>query len=235
MRRERVAGLDVVLLGGNDRQGGGDGPLVVLLHGFGAGGESLVPVAWQLAGLAPAGTRFVCPAGPIELGLPFTDARAWWRLEVARPQRERVRGVVGAWVDETPPGLAEADARIAALLDEPELAAPACVLGGFSQGAMLVADLALRSARPLAGLMLFSGTLICAREWAPRFAARRGLPVLMTHGEADAELPYALAERLAGLWRDAGAEVTWVSSAGGHEIGPPALAAAGAFLRTRVG
>ena len=36
MREERFGGITVRLTGGDDREGGGDGPLVVLMHGFGA-------------------------------------------------------------------------------------------------------------------------------------------------------------------------------------------------------
>lgn len=38
MREVSVGGLKVRLTGGVDGQGGGDGPLVMLLHGFGAPG-----------------------------------------------------------------------------------------------------------------------------------------------------------------------------------------------------
>ena len=45
MREETIAGLQVRFTGGTDRNGGGDGPLVVLMHGFGAPGTDLVPLA----------------------------------------------------------------------------------------------------------------------------------------------------------------------------------------------
>jgi hypothetical protein len=37
--------LQVVSVGGTDRQGGGDGPAILLCHGFGAPAEDLVPLA----------------------------------------------------------------------------------------------------------------------------------------------------------------------------------------------
>ena len=43
----------------------GDGPLVLLLHGFGAPGDDLVSLADVLN--VPAGTRFVFPEGPLSL------------------------------------------------------------------------------------------------------------------------------------------------------------------------
>ena len=80
MRRARLGGLDTVIVGE------GDGPAVVLLHGFGAPGEDLVPLARMLD--APPGTRFVFPVGPIELGLPFSEARAWWMIDISRFERD---------------------------------------------------------------------------------------------------------------------------------------------------
>ena len=40
--RRRIGPLDCVIGGGDDDRGGGDGPMVVMLHGFGAGGAVLV-------------------------------------------------------------------------------------------------------------------------------------------------------------------------------------------------
>jgi phospholipase/carboxylesterase len=45
MREDLLGGLKVRLVGGSDGRGGGDGPVVLLLHGFGAPGDDLVPLA----------------------------------------------------------------------------------------------------------------------------------------------------------------------------------------------
>jgi len=233
MRRESIAGLDVVVAGGTDRRGGGDGPLVVLLHGFGAPAEDLVPLAWHMK--LPPGTRFVCPGAPLAMGMPFSDARAWWMIDVGRFERLRDE----SWTKETPPGLAEARDKVIGLLDacRTRLDAPAerTVLGGFSQGAMLSTDVALRTELPLAGLVLFSGTIICEPEWAERMPARRGFRVFQSHGAADPLLPYLFAERLRFMWEEAGADVTFVGFSGGHEIPPPAVAGAEKFLADVLG
>jgi phospholipase/carboxylesterase len=125
--------------------------------------------------------------------------------------------------------------RVLALLDEAERrlgANPqATVLGGFSQGAMLACDAALRSDRPLAGLVLLSGTLLAQDEWVPLMPKRRGLPVLQSHGQADPLLPFFLAEQLRDLLSRAGLAVQWVSFRGGHEIPPSVLDRLGSFLR----
>ncbi len=76
------------------------------------------------------------------------------------------------------------------------LAPSKLVIGGFSQGAMLATDVALRSDIPLAGLCLFSGTLIAEQEWVVSAPNRRGLRVSLSHGQSDAILPFTAAERL---------------------------------------
>ena len=59
MRIEELEGLKVRIVGGTDGQGGGNGPVVILLHGFGAPGHDLVPL-WKALD-APQGTRFLFP------------------------------------------------------------------------------------------------------------------------------------------------------------------------------
>jgi len=104
------------------------------------------------------------------------------------------------------------------------------VLGGFSQGAMLSLDVALHDPRPLAGLILLSGTLIAESEWNPRFASRAGLRVLQSHGRRDGLLPFGAAERLRDRMTAAGMDVRWLPFGGAHEIPPPVLAAMTEFL-----
>jgi phospholipase/carboxylesterase len=99
---------------------------------------------------------------------------------------------------DVPEGLAEARAAVNEMLDA--LAAPKLVLGGFSQGAMLSLDVALRNpSRKLAGLVQLSGTLIAEQEWRPLLKGRQGLAVYQAHGRADAILPFGAAERLRDL------------------------------------
>ena len=84
------------------------GTLVVLLHGWGADGDDLVPLGRSLA---RPGTRFVVPAAP--LARPG-GGRAWWQLDEPHPAH--------AWTAELPPDhqphpqLAAARAAVQALL-----------------------------------------------------------------------------------------------------------------------
>ena len=233
MRLEQFGGLQVRLTGGSDGRGGGDGPVVVLLHGFGAPGDDLVSI-WPALN-APRGTRFLFPEGPLSLHMGFGESRAWWMLDLERRNRDLAAGRVRDLSREIPNGLAEARARMLALLDEAERRLGAdpkqLVLGGFSQGAMLACDLVLRTDRPFAGLAILSGTLIAKEEWLPLMPKRQGLLVLQSHGSQDPLLPLFLAEQLRDLLAQAGLAVEWVGFRGVHEIPDLVLRRLGAFIR----
>jgi phospholipase/carboxylesterase len=236
MKRVRLAGLDVVLAGGDAaREGGGDGPLVVLLHGFGAPSDDLVPL-WRSLDV-PRGTRFAFPAAPIDLEvMPGADSRAWWMIDLMRLQEAIERGEMRDLPNEEPPGLDEARARVEELLDSlrSEWHPSAVVLGGFSQGAMLATDVALRTNQAVDGLALLSGSLLAAHHWVPHMEAkaktRASFPIFQSHGTDDPILPFFLAERLRDELRAAGHDVTFVPFRGGHEIPPPILDGLGGFL-----
>jgi phospholipase/carboxylesterase len=84
---------------------------IVLAHGYGAGGDDLVPFAEELASRNPAlpdNFVYIFPAAPNSLEhLGFYNGRAWWQLDLDRlEKRLRIDGVQ-ALSTETPPGLVE--------------------------------------------------------------------------------------------------------------------------------
>jgi phospholipase/carboxylesterase len=252
VRQQKFGGLDVVVSGGTDGQGGGVGPLCVLLHGFGAPGTDLVPLGQLLGRSLGAGSslRFAFPAAPLSL-LPggddgddgdegggffgFGDSRAWWQIDIERYQRMMMTGRMAEVVNDEPPGLLPARTQLLTTLAElqRELAVPPgrLILGGFSQGSMLSLDVALRSELPLAGLILWSSTFLAQSKWRPAMPSRRGLRVLQSHGRRDPLLPFAVATALRDELIAAGLDVSFHEFGGGHEIPPPILQATLEFLR----
>jgi phospholipase/carboxylesterase len=201
----------------------------VLLHGFGAPGDDLVSL--QRVMRVPRETRFVFPAGPIALDM-MPGARAWWNIDMMRLQSAMERGDLRDLSTEEPEGMDEARAKIDALLGELEekFAPRALVLGGFSQGAMLSCDVALRTERRLDGLVVLSGTLLAKDAWVPKMSRLANKPIFQSHGSNDPLLPFALAEELQHALATAGARTTWVPFRGGHEIPGPVVDRLGAFL-----
>jgi phospholipase/carboxylesterase len=237
MRDERWGDLLVHLSGGSDREGGGDGPLLVLLHGYGAPGTDLVGL-WRVMRV-PRELRFAFPEAPLALPGFGYEARAWWQIDITRFQRPLSADELRARTSEKPAGLDFARERVVACLDtlQRELGVPPerIVLGGFSQGAMLACEVVLSDPRPFAGLVMLSSTLIHGEAWRERVAARGKLPVFQSHGESDPILPFHVAEALRKLWTDAGAEVDWAAFRGAHEIPNAVLDRLGAFVTRVVG
>ncbi len=236
MREELIGGLRTRVTGGTDGKGGGRGPVVLLLHGFGAPGDDLVPLADVLT--VPAGTRFVFPEGPLSLSFGPSAARAWWIIDMARVAADRASGRPRDLSNEIPKGLAPARETMLAFLKEVERTVGAdprkMVLGGFSQGAMLSCDALLHTDRPYAGLIQLSGTLLASQEWVPLLQTRKGLPVFQSHGVQDELLPYAGAERLRDMLTHGGLSVEWHSFRGGHEIPRSVLQRLGPFITKAV-
>jgi len=217
MRQLKLGTLTAHVTGGTDREGGGTGPVVVLLHGYGAPGTDLVPLWRELA--VPHEVRFVFPEAPLELGF---GGRAWWPIDMARLQDRFSKAAIERLIAEVPPGIDQARSallELLAVLERDFGAQPEqTVIGGFSQGAMLATDTVLRTSRAFGGLALLSGTLISHDEWLPLMAARSGLQVLQSHGRADPVLPFELAERLRAELVAAGLPVEFIAFNGGHGI-----------------
>ena len=227
------AGLRCRTLGDDDK----DVALVVVLcHGYGAPGHDLVGLGPELlegASELAGRVRFVFPEAPREL--PFgADARAWWHFDINRYQRAMQSGDMSPVVDEVPAGATEARRMIIALTDElaqrAKLPRSRIVLGGFSQGAMLTADVALRLEEAPAGVVLFSGAPIGRGEWRARGLRRTGMPVVQAHGVDDPVVPFAAGAALHDALQDAGCVVDFSSFRGGHTIGAGGLDAARALL-----
>lgn len=232
MRHEHWAGLNVCITGGLDGQGSGEGPLAVLLHGFGAPGDDLVALAQFLK--VPNDVRFLFPAAPLSLDMGLGDARAWWMLDMERVTQARAQGQWEALSQEIPRGLSPARTQmqevLALAMETLSVPSQSLVLGGFSQGAMLSTDLVLHSDLPFAGLALLSGTLIAKQEWLSRLPNREGLPVFQSHGLDDPILAYSMAQQLRGHIQNAGLPVSWVEFHGGHEIPIQVLDGLSTFL-----
>jgi phospholipase/carboxylesterase len=239
MKRRRLADLDVWCAGGSDREGGGDGPAIVMCHGFGAPGDDLVAL-WRATDVG-RDVRWFFPEAPLSLEAMFgAGARAWWLIDMARLDEAIRTGRRDELAETTPEGLPEARAALegclAALERDARIVRARTVLGGFSQGAMLTTEVSLFAREPYAALVILSGTLLCRDRW--KEAAQKAAPslhVAMTHGRRDPLLPFSLAEELCDILVAAGADLDFVAHGGAHEIPPSALDALARIARRRLG
>ncbi len=217
-------GLKVVRVSGmRDDERGGTG--VVLLHGWGAPGDDLVPIA---EALNRPGVRFFIPAGPLpEMG----GGRAWWHLDpTTRPPH--------AAADELPAGFRPTPEVVAARVAVQALVAtvidrhaPATLaLVGFSQGGMLSIDVALAGTPGVERVVAMSGLLLVDSVPGLRTPPASKPRFLLSHGRHDPVVPFAAAARAKELLEKHGFPVTWRPFDGGHEIPPPVLSDLERFL-----
>lgn len=208
MIEERIdcAGLDTIAIGPRTAR-----TVVVILHGRNMRAADLAPFAHALGVEA----RFLFPDAPVDLG---PAGRAWWPVDAELDAQRAIRGPADLFGFD-PPGRVAARARLQALR-EGIAADQRVVLAGFSQGGMLAMDAVLHGCR-VDALALISSTRIAFADWRPRLAFLHGLPMLVAHGRADAELSLAAGEALRDAAMAGGAQVTWLAHEGGHEIPLP--------------
>lgn len=208
--------------------------VAVFLHGYAATPEDWVPFVDTIT--LPVGYRFVFPEGPEQTVPPDgpVGGRAWWRLGLADYRRPASAPADMSRVH--PEGLVLAGRRVRTLLGEVRTRVGAdgrgVILGGFSQGAMVSAEVAFDADEPLRALVLLSDTLVDEAHLAAALRKRRGLPVFIAHGRRDDILPFAAADRLQQALRRGGLRVTWYPFDGGHEIPAEVVAALNRFLAT---
>jgi phospholipase/carboxylesterase len=198
-----VAELEVLILDPPDGSAGSPPrAAIVAIHGRGATAEDLASLA---EALVLPGVRWCFPQG----WLPFPHAF----------------GTGWAWFDLPPdhqPGILESRRRLTGLLDE--LAASGVpsertVVAGFSQGAVMSLDVALRYPRRLAGVAALSGHLFEPESLAAELSpAQKQLPVFLAHGTEDDIIPIIGSLTAAQALRAAGLPVTLHEYRMAHQI-----------------
>lgn len=156
--------------------GGQPKKIVLLLHGLGADGDDLIGLAPHIAPALPDAV-FVSPHAPFPCDMaPY--GRQWFSLQ------ERTPAAILAGVQAARPIL---DAFIDTLLKRFALTDSDLALVGFSQGTMMSLFTAPRRARPVAGVLGYSGALAGAELLAAEAKAKP--PTMLIHGDSDEIVP----------------------------------------------
>lgn len=223
---------------------------LVLLHGYGGSAADMEPVGRALARGVPGLAVLVPDAcDPWESGAPGAGGRQWFGIRDLRDLRDQR--------DQRDPRDGRDDPRaarvrvaaervlrfVAAALPERGLPTTRVAFAGFSQGAMISQWIAVHAVevapalpRPLA-IVSFSGRFDDdSPPTAPDPGAGLGVPLLLVHGERDAVIPFAQADRAAAALAARGVRVERLSRPEmAHAIDDVSLAAAVSFLTRAVG
>jgi phospholipase/carboxylesterase len=199
-------------------------PTFFCLHGFGANAFDLAGLSQHLA--FPEGTRFLFPDGILRIDLGYGaghEGRAWFPIDFAEIERIRREGGLRDLSKSLPGGMAEARDKLIQAMQKLECDPAKTVVGGFSQGAMLATEIMLTHSADLAGLVIFSGTLVNRTGWETAAAEKYGaknkvLPFIQSHGKYDPVLPFQAAERLNEILVKNGGKGDFIGFDGQHEI-----------------
>lgn len=212
-----------------------------LLHGFGASAQDLVSLAPTLGGAQ----RWVFPHAPAPITVAgMAYGRAWFPRTEEELQQALFGGYFLSLRRLEPAGLAQAAWEVRRLVEGRNLAWETLILGGFSQGAMVVAEILRQGLDnpklPLPAVaLLFSGALTAESWWTGLSTAGRSpgphgehLPrVFQSHGTQDPVLPLREGEALRDALTAAGFSVNWHQFTGRHEIPEQVVTAAAECTR----
>lgn len=226
LKREIIGGVECFI-----HRGAKKGPMIMMIHGYGADASDLVPLGEVLP--RHPDITWVFPSGNLEVQIgPHSTGRAWFPISMERLQDPHANSSYLA--TGRPKGLDQAVQILKKVPEALEINWSKIILAGFSQGAMLAMELAVQSPELPLGLVLFSGAPVDEAFLKKRLVSRKGLAFLQTHGQQDPVLLFSEAERLYQDLTEAGLEGEFIAFRGGHEIPVQALQKYVEFLSARL-
>lgn len=194
--------------------------LILLLHGWASEAQDLLPLAQALRSEFPQ-AAILAPESllPADGG---RRGRQWYSIhDLAEP---------GVWEGRLSAALDRLEPWVRAQQQRLRVGQAATAIGGFSQGAILALQLALRHDGIGGRVLAFGGRLVAPPEAAPRETT-----IHLFHGSADRVFDVQLArdafEQLGALQGDATVDI---AEGVGHEVHPALVARAVHRLRNHI-
>jgi phospholipase/carboxylesterase len=185
---------------------------MIWLHGLGADGYDLAPLAEELRGAWDDDVRFVfphAPRRPVTINGGYTMP-AWYDIVHNDIHRE---------CDSA--GIHQSYAQIQTIIDEQRAQGMEhIILAGFSQGGAMAVYTGLRQSEPLTGIIALSCYHLLARETV----TAEPLPIFIGHGDSDPIVPPFLGKDLRDAMQQQGHTVQWYSYPMEHSIHPQEIA-----------
>jgi phospholipase/carboxylesterase len=151
-------------------------PLIIFLHGYGSNEQDLFSLTAQL----PENYNYLSLRAPMAVG---EDAYKWFTRKPDSPGYDGLTSQLASSQASLADFIAQASAKY-------HTAPEQVILIGFSQGAIMAYETALRRPRSVGGIAALSGRLLpVVRGELTANADLAGLPVFIGHGSDDPQLP----------------------------------------------
>ena len=181
-------------------------PLIVLLHGFGSHMGDLAGLSSMIE------TRkyvYAFPNAPIPIQVGFGSQGYAW----AHPLDDDLDGLYQ-----------DSEEKLSVFLQDVlsgyKVGSQVVVLGGFSQGGLVCFDFALFLNKPLGGVFPIAGfTRHPKAEVLRCHPCQKKIPILISHGKDDDQIPARASENIYRQLKDQGANVELLIYKGKHKIG----------------
>lgn len=197
---------------------------VILLHGLGADGANLIGIGEVLSSAFPE-TIFLSPNAPFGFDMMMGGGYQWFSLTDWSPRAmlegaNKAAPILNGFIDE--------------VLAEYKLPDNKLALLGFSQGTMMALHVALRRAKPLAGIVGFSGALIAPELLEKEIKSKPD--ICLVHGQMDMVVPLPAMNMAATELKKAGLNVTThIRPFLDHAIDQEGIEIANSFLKSCLG
>ncbi|MBT4762839.1 MAG: esterase [Bdellovibrionaceae bacterium] len=223
----KIAGLDTINIGGTENN-----TCVIILHGYGADNKDLASLAHHTPGADKLSWYF--PNGILEVPLsPFMMGRAWFPIDMAAYEKAMAEKTFRDFSKKRPGGFDEAMNKVNELYFNLQEKYDKIIVGGFSQGAMIATELALKNDDSVSGLAILSGVLVNQSKWEPLMEKAETLSFFQSHGIQDPVLSIEGARDLNALMKKHNHIGDLYDFVGQHEIPVEVIQKLGVFLKNQ--
>lgn len=222
----KLGELDFVFHGNADAK-----DAFLIMHGYGADMHDLAPIGEWMHGQVGGAWYFI--QAPLEVAIgPYMSGRAWFPIDMMKLQMATMQGdFASLFENDLPSGIDEAASKVKGVLEFLKNRHTNVHIGGFSQGSMMAAKVALENQSKIASLTMLSGVLVSRKIWEDLVPNALAFPTFQSHGSLDPVLPVKEGHKLKEFLSAHNSNHQYVEFRGGHEIPMPVLSSWREFLQ----
>jgi phospholipase/carboxylesterase len=198
---------------------------VICLHGLGANGYDLEPLAKAWMSYDPT-LRVILPHAPVQAVCANGGARmrAWYDLySWSFLEQEDYAGIQASQ---------DAINQLIRAEEAAGISSHQIALAGFSQGGALALYTGLHYPKSLAGIIGLSTYLACRQDFSvEKIQANHQTPIFMAHGRFDPIVPLALAQSSSVILESLGCKIEWHSYEMEHALIESEIIESASFLK----